>query len=64
MALAADDHVVMNEDAELLGGLDDQPGHVDVGPRRLADRRRWWLWTIYNIPCIPVCSSNVQRPLN
>ena len=40
MALATDDHVVMNDDAELLGGGDDELRHVDVGPRRLRIGRK------------------------
>ena len=34
MVVAADDQVVVEDDAERLGGVGDRPGHVDVGPRR------------------------------
>src|SRR3954471_15492466 len=34
MAIAADDDVVVDGDAELLACLDDPAGHVDIGHRR------------------------------
>jgi len=34
MPTLADDDVVVHGDAERLRRLDDQPGHLDIGPRR------------------------------
>ena len=34
MPVLADDDVVMDGDAERLGGIDDRLGHLDIGARR------------------------------
>ena len=40
MAFTADDDVIVDGDAEGAGGVDDGPGHLDVGARggRVAGR--------------------------
>jgi hypothetical protein len=36
MALAADHQMIVDRDAERLGGLADLPGHLDIVARRLG----------------------------
>ena len=40
MALLAHDDVVVDDDAKILGGLDDLHGHFDIGARRRWIARR------------------------